>query len=446
MVLDKESFICNCSGTGYRGSLCQTGVINTPIFPKLRTKTRSRTFRLKARPSDLLQVSFNSSKDLILDPPSLEFAFSKIKAEFVVKTGGPGIHAISYRLDGKSKDDFQTPLRSVVLVAPDVVGLLPRAELPVGCMEIVTNWRMDCGMRLLSTEPWAGTPASTTGIVHLVTPNNISLPMSMVGLNVKDLNVPRDELMDIAISKTSSQKRFNISKQTNGKCLSKVSTSDDLLALMWSDAFPSSFMRALTEIAPDWLGFAVIENNTAFDVQNVAVTSTADSEYCSGFPFTKASSFIQVFYRPALNYNVHVAQQTVALFADGTTCFVIDICHSAIIVNFPENQASILKNSLNVFRYMKTIGLDIKLGSVGLFNKIERYPLPVKITIWNGIKLIEMSSFNYNMWLKGSLKWKMNTQSRLLFVTLEMTGQAFVKYREISTVSIPHKSFTDYSF
>ena len=436
MVLDKESVICNCSGTGYRGSLCQTGVINTPIFPKLRTKSRSRTLRLKAQPSDLLQVSFNFSKDLILDPPSLEFEFSKIKAEFVVKTDGPGIHAISYRVDGKNRDDFQTPPNSVVLVAPDVVGLLPRAELPLGCKEIVTNRRMDCGMRLLSTEPWTRTPASTTGIVHLVTANNINLPMSMVGLNVKDFNVPRDKLIDIAISKTSSQKRFNIWKETNGKCLS---TSDDLLALMWSDAFPSSFMRALTEIAPDWLGFAVTENNTAFDIQNIAVTLAPDSEYCSVFPFTGASSSVQVFYRPAINYIVRVAQQKVALFADGTTCFVIDVCDSAIIVNLPENQATVLKNSLNVFRYMETIGFNIKVDSVGLFDKIKSYPQPLKVTIWNGIKLIEIPSFSYNMWLRGSLKWKTNTQSRLLSVTLEMTAQAFVKYREINAVSILHK-------
>lgn len=153
LALDRKSFRCNCLGTGYKGSLCQTGVISTPIFPKLHTNMKSGTLHLKARPSYPLQVSLHSCTDLRFHPPSLEFHFSNIKAEFVVKTEKSGIHVVSYSVGGESKDDFQTPERSVLLVAPDVLDRLPREELPLGCKERVTERNLECELRLLSTAP-----------------------------------------------------------------------------------------------------------------------------------------------------------------------------------------------------------------------------------------------------------------------------------------------------
>ena len=443
LALDRKSFRCNCLGTGYKGSLCQTGVISTPIFPKLHTNMKSGTLHLKARPSYPLQVSLHSCTDLRFHPPSLEFHFSNIKAEFVVKTEKSGIHVVSYSVGGESKDDFQTPERSVLLVAPDVLDRLPREELPLGCKERVTERNLECELRLLSTAPWIGTPASTSGIVHLLTSNNRRVPVSLVGLNLNYLNVLRDKLINIAVAKTVSPKEFKVWHQRNGTCHPRVSNTDNLLSLMWSDAFPSSFMQALTDIAPEWLQFALDENSDAFDIQNIAVNFAPDSEHCSGFPFTDDS--IQVFYRPAVNYNVRIARQEIALIADGTTCLAIDICQSALFVHLPEWQASVFKNSVNLFRNMEAIGFNMTVDSIGLFDKMKTSHF-VKRIIWNGIKLTHSTSFHYNVWLKGSLEWKMRTQSRLLFVTMEMTGEAFINYREINAVSIPHKPFTYHGF
>lgn len=428
-----ESPTCDCLGTGYKGSVCQTGVISSPIFPKLQAKKRSGTLYLKARPSRFLEVSFHSSGDLIFDPPLLEFYSYEVEAEFEVKAKEPGIHEVSYSLGGEDKEDFQTPQSGVLLVTPDDSDRHPRARLPIGCKERVTEWNLECELRLSSTAPWTGTPPSTSGIVHLLKSSTLRVPISLVGLSIKDLNVPRDKLVKIAVATTSFQKEFKIWHETNGTCHSSVSNTDNLLALMWGDVFPSSFMKALTEIAPEWLQFAVDENSDAFDIQNIAVNFAPDLEHCSGFPFTDSS--IQVFYRPTINYNVRVVQQEITLLADGTTCFAIDICQSAMIVNLPERQANVIKNSMNLFRNMKAMGLNMKVDSIGLFEKVKTSP-SVKRIIWNGIKLAELSSFHYNMWLKGTLEWKMRTQSRLLFVTLRMTGEAFIKYQGINKLFV----------
>ncbi|XP_068677677.1 uncharacterized protein [Montipora foliosa] len=433
LVTDRKSFTCICSGTGYKGKLCQTGVISTPIFPKLHTKMSSGPLFLMARPSYFLQVSLFSNEGLKFDPPSLELQFSKVKAEFVVKTEKPGIHSVSYSVDGESKGDFQTPQRSVVLVTPDFFDRLPRDTLLTGCKKHVSKQNAECEMRLLSTSPWIGAPVSTSGIVHLVTPNNVSVPMSLVGLNLEDLDIPRDRLINIAIAKTVSQGVFKIWHQANGTCLSRVSNTDNLLALMWSNAFPSSFMQALTEIAPEWLQFTIMEDSAAFDIQNIAVNLSPDSEHCSGFPYNDAS--VQVFYRPAINYIARVAGQEVALFADGATCFAVDICQSAMILNLPNREANVIKNSLNLFRNMGAMGINMNVESVGIFNKMKTSSF-VKRMIWNGVKLTESSSFHYNMWLKGSLEWKMETQTRSLFVKLKFTGEAFIKYRGIDALFV----------
>ena len=437
LALNRTSFACECKGTGYKGNQCQTGFVSTPIFPKLRPNVSSGTLDLMARPSKRIQVSLHSGKGLTFEPLSVEIQFSKNKGEFTVKGEKPGIQVVTYTLEGESKNDFQTPQRSVVLVAPaksddngqSTALQLPKEELPIGCEE--HRRKQSCEMRLLSTEPWTGTPVSTNGIVHFATANNHTIPLSLAGLNLKDLRISREELIAAAIAKTSPQKAFLVLLQRNGGCQSRVANSGNLLELMNSDAFASSFMQAFSEMAPEWLNLAVNGTNNAFDIQNIAVNLAPDSEHCSGFLLSKKSS--HAYYRPAVHYKMLVDQQEVSLFADGSTCFTINFCQPAVFINFPEIQANILKSSLNVFRNMKDTGVDLKVDSIGFLDSMETYQF-VKGIVWNGMELQELLPFSYNMWLKGSLDWQMKIP-KLLSVTFKVTGETMIKSRNIHTVS-----------
>ena len=439
LALERKSFTCNCEGTGYKGSHCQTGFVTTPIFAKLRPNISSGTLHVMARPSKSIQLSFSSAKGLTFEPPSVEIRFPKRKEEFRAKAEKPGIHAVGYGLRGESKDDFLTPQRSVILVAKGTLDhkglnttlLLPKGELPIGCEKQLAKTELSCEIRLLSTTSWTGRPGSTSGIVHFITANNQTVPLSLIGLNLKHINFSRDEFIEAAIAKTSSQNLFTVLHKRNGTCQSRVGNSDNLLELMQSDAFVSSFMKAFSEMAPEWLKLAVAENNDVFDIQNIAVNLAPDMEHCSGFPISQTSS--HSYYHPVVNYKMHVAQHEATLFADGRTCFVINFCKPAVFMNFPEEQANHLKRTLSMFRDMEDIGLHLRVDSIGLLYNTETTHF-VKGIIWDGIKLQELLPFDYNMWLKGSLDWNMEIP-KLLSVTLKLTGETFVKSRNIDAVS-----------
>ncbi|KAL9986755.1 hypothetical protein ACROYT_G000945 [Oculina patagonica] len=433
LALGDSSFTCNCADTGYKGNQCEIGFITTPTFQKLRPNITSKALSILARPSKRLKVSFNSEERITFDPLSVEIEFPETKEDFTVKAANPGIGAVTYILDGENKGDFETPERSVLFAAPEISNngskpFLLKGELPVGCEEHQTMKNFSCELRLLSTAPWTGTLRSTNGIVHFATVNNQTIPLSLIGLNLKELYVSRDKMIETGIAKTSMSKRFSFLYQRNKKCYSKVADSNNLLELIKEDAFVSSLMQALSAMAPEWLTLAVSETNEYFDIQNIAVNLAADLDHCLGFPVNKASSL--AYYRPAVHYKMRVAQNEVSLFADGRTCFAINICEPGLFINFPKEQAEILKSTLNAFQDMKDCcGIDLTVDSIGFLNNKETSHF-VDGMIWNGMNLQKLSSFSHNTWLKGSLDWRMEIPKQL-FVTFKITGETTVSSRNI---------------
>ena len=417
----------------------------TPIFPKLRSNTKSRKLSLLARPSRRLKVLLSSEKGVAFVPQTVVLNSSKIKDVFTVEAEKPGIRVISYSLEGENKDDFESPKPGVLFTAPEMSSnnslntqlFLPKGELPIGCEEHHTKEKFSCEVRLSSTAPWTGTPPSTNGIVHVEAVDNQNIPLSLIGLNLRDFYVSRDKMIEAGIAKTSSSKEFSLLHARNGTCQPRVTNANSLLELIQNDAFVSSFMQALSSMAPEWLALAVSETNDVFDIQNIAANLASDLEHCSGFPVSQASSL--AYYRPAVNYKIRVAQTEVALFAGGRTCFAVNICKPGLFINLPKGQANLLKSSLNVFRDMENSGLSLHVDSIGLHKdkEIARF---VKGIIWNGMKLQELSPFQYDMWLKGIIEWKMEIP-KLLFLSFKITGDAIIRSENIDNVSIIAERF-----
>ena len=185
-------------------------------------------------------------------------------------------------------------------------------------------------------------------------------------------------------------------------------------------------------MAPEWLSFSVDENNNAFDIQNIAASLTSGLEHCLGFPLNRASSL--VYYRPVVSFKIRVAQTDVSLFADGTTCFAINICNPALFVSLSEGPAYLLKSSLNIFRDMQDNGLSLQVDSIGLHRDKETIRF-VNGIIWNGKKLQKLSPLPFNMWLKGNLNWKFGVP-KLLLLSFRMRGDAIIRTEHMDSVSI----------
>ena len=364
------------------------------------------------------------------------FDSTRAMEQFTVTAEKPGIRAITYALKGESKNDFEIPKPSAFFTAPETFSnnsisrqlFLPKGKLPIGCEEY--NTKLSCEVRLSSTATWTKISSSTNGIVHINSPKNQNIPLSLIGLNLGD-RVSREKTIEAGVAKTSSFKKYTVLLSRNGTCQARLTDTNSLLELIQNDAFVSSFMEALSSVAPEWLSFSVAENNNIFDIQNIAANLASDLEHCTGFPFNQASSL--VYYRPTVNYKMRVAQDDVSLLADGSTCFAINICKPSLFVNFPKGQADLIMGSLNFFRDMQNSGLSLQVNSLGI-HKNEETAHFVKGIIWNGKELQELSPLHYQMWLKGSIDWKMEIDQTLL-LSFRMNGDAIIRSENIESVS-----------
>lgn len=435
-ALKGKDYSCNCESTGYKGSHCETGRVVTPIFPKLLSNKKSSRLFLLARPLRRLKVVLLSEEGVVFQPQSFVFDSSNLLHEFTMIAEKPGIQRIRYDLEGESENDYEVPTPGVFFTAPKrslrsslrTKLFLRKGELPRGCE--VHQTKLSCEVRLLSTAPWTENPSSTSGIVHINAANDQNIPLSLIGFNSWD-GTSRDKMIEAGMSMTTHSKTYVHLHSRDGTCRARVTDTNSLLELIQNDAFVSSFMEVFSSMAPEWLSFSVDKNNNLFDIQNIAASLAPDLEHCSGFPLNQASSLI--YYRPAVNYKIRVAQTEVSLLADGTTCFAINICQPGLFVNLPKGQANLLKNTLNIFQEMKNDGLNLQVDSIGFYRnkKTTRF---VNGTIWNGKELQKLSPFHFNMWLKGSLDWKFGVP-KLLLLSLTMRGDAIIRFDHMESVS-----------
>ena len=240
-VQNQLNFFCNCKETGYVGNTCQTGLISTPVFPKLPMKSKSRALSVFARPMNKLDVTLHSENGVVFYPSSsLEITSLTPTQTFSVEVEKTGIQHVSYILGGPNKDDFEIPEQRVVFVEPQILLnesvclklLVPKGELPVGCNEHVYKV-VSCELRFLSTARWTGTSPFTNGIVHVRTPSNQSIPLSMIGVNLEELKISKKSMIENAIKVASSEKVFEAFYRVNGEaCIRKELLTNNLLELM----------------------------------------------------------------------------------------------------------------------------------------------------------------------------------------------------------------------
>lgn len=447
-VHDHESFSCDCKGTGYTGSKCQTGLTSAPVFPKLSIKSKSRALSLSARPLNKLNVFLHSESGVVFSPSSfLEMTVHETKKDFYVEVDKAGIHPISYTLGGPNEHDFQIPEQSVVFVEPTVLlnesiyskFSLPKRELPVGCNEY--RYKVfPCKLHFLSTDKWTNTSLSTKGIVHIKTPSNQSIPLSMIGFTLDERLVSRKSMIEKAVALMPSDKEFDVYYNNGDTCIEKEASSDNLLELMRDDALVTSILQTVSQMAPSWFNVLVSESNDLFDIQNIVVSLAQippnGGEQCSGFPLSPSSSIL--YFLPAVKYEIRVGQDEASLYDEGNTCFAADVCKQSTFIGFSKESANKLKDKLAVMRDMKDKGCDVHVDSVGLLKSAETFT-KTNISLWNGTHYEQATPFNYNMWLKGDVSWNMVIPA-MLDVTLDMKGESFIHSESMDDVSNLHIS------
>ena len=372
---------------------------------------------------------------------SLEITFPETKQKFFVQAGKAGVYTISYSLGGPSEVDFEVPEPRSFLVEPRVTIndsvysklFLRKGGLPVGCNQHISK-SLSCELRFISTNGWTGGSPSTEGIVHIRTSSNHYIPLSVVGLSFDKLKTSNKLLTQVAAARISSSGVLRDLYTSNGTCIQKELSSDNLLELMKDDALVSSFMRTFSKMAPKWLVLATSEENEAFDIQNIKVNlatkASLKEEHCSGFPLNPLSSI--AYFKPTAKYEIHVSDDAVSLFAEGDTCFAADICKQSVFIHFSKHAANELIR-LTACQEMKDKGVGIRVDTLGVLESPEIYDVE-NSEIWNGTHFVKASPFAYNMWLRGDVTWKMQIPAKLDLI-LHVKGESYIHYENIDDVS-----------
>ena len=415
-----------------------------PDFPKLISGFPSERLELQAKPDNSLTVHFNPTMNLTIQPKELTIQHPSSKAEFQVGGNMPGVGVVSYELKGASKHDFVLPDKSFVFIGHNIssqksiytrLGLLT-GELPIGCQKEELKNNPPCYIRMAfdSNSTMSSSIVIESGPVHIITPDNQTIPLSLAGYNFSSPHPSRKQIMERLIRRMY-MKKDDQNPGYQGCAVVKL-TAGDLIEFVQKDALPKSFMKYLTKQLPLWLRVVVRDDNDLFDVENtlaylVQTTDVHNFNPDCKFPMSNQSNV--VLYRPTVKYNISIENDQLSVSSKGS-CFAIDICESGVFL------ALTLKAS-NKFRtmpFMKDMadgGWDFLVSSVG-FTTPRRYNRIVA-HVPDGHLAENFSDFHYNLWWRGSANIHLNNSSSNA-VNMKITGEAFVFAKDLNAVSINH--------
>ena len=445
IVINSRKFSCDCQDTGYEGDVCKIGVVTPPDIPKLISDNPSEILTLLAKPDNTLTVQFNSTTNLTFEPEELVIQPPAFKAEFRVTGHKPGVGMVAYDLEGADARSFASPKDSSIFIGHNTsnqdsvytrLGLLV-GELPIGCQrKKLDNFPCDVTVAFDTTSTVSNDVLIESGPVHIVTPDNKAIPLSIEGYDFSSPEHARQEMLKRLISHTKviGHSQLDENKPNNPGCSPFHQTAETLIEFIQKDAFAKSFLRYFTGQVPLWLKLMAGEENDLFATENTLayLIQTTDKQYihpnCK-FSLPSNPSAV-VIYHPMVNYSISIQNEQLSLSSKGC-CFATDICEGGAFLSLSEE----VNNDIGMTPFMKDMadgGWKLFISSLG-FTTRRRYS-----TIMNRVPVGPwaeyFSDFHYNLWWQGSADILLKNSSDFS-VNIKQSGEAFAFIEDLDGVS-----------
>ena len=447
MIINTREFSCDCLQTGYEGDLCEIGVVIPPDFPKVMSGYSSKNLILLAKPDNSLTIHFNSTMNLTFDPKELIIKHPTSKAEFRVIGHNSGVGMVSYDVEGVDRHDFAPPKNSSIFIGCNIsnqksiytrLGLLD-GELPIGCQtKNLDSYPCDITMvyNNYSTSTVSNDLFIETGPVHILTPDNKTIPLSLVGYDFSSPHPTDQEILEKLISRTKvTEKRHAAHRPVNQKCSPFQHTAEALIEFIQKDALPKSFLRYFAHQLPLWLKVTVGEDSNLFAIENTLanLVKTIDKQYihpnCK-FPLTDTHSAV-VTYLPIVKYNVSVQNQQLSMSSKGC-CFATDICGSGVFLTLAQ-RASKEMSTMPFMKDMADRGWKLLFSSFGFITP-RRYSSIINRVPVGPMAAEYFSDFYYNLWWQGSADILLKHSSDFA-MNMKMNGEGFAFVEDLNSVS-----------
>ena len=442
IVISSRQFSCDCEQTGYKGNLCERGVVSPPVFPKLIPGQPSERLEVCAKPENSLTVNLHPTMNLSIQPEKLIIQYPASKAEFQITGYNSGVGMVMYSLDGVNKYDFTAPPNSVLVIGRKVssqdsvytkLGLLA-GELPVGCqrMEIKKFPAFDVKIAFYANSTASNPLVIEPGPVHIITFDNKTIPLSLAGYDFSSAPPSQKNTMERLIRLTSISDAWQTGNQMSD-CYNIGFTGKDLIEFIQTEAFSRSFLRYITDQLPLWLRLGVREEQSnLFDIGNIQSNLFLTTDTHLSYPICKFPAHIQstlVLYRPTLNYNISVENNHLLLSSKGS-CFAADISEPGVFLAFSQ-RARKQFTTMQFMQHLTLGGWKLLVSSFGFTT--PRGNNTFANSVPNGHLVGNFSDFYYNWWWQGSANVDLSNEDQA--VNMKMSGDAFAFTEDLDAVS-----------
>ncbi len=417
-----------------------------PDFPKLVSGNPSDNLVLLAKPDNSLTVQFIPTMNLTFEPKKLVIQHPTSKTEFRVTGHTPGVGMVAYELEGVDRLSFASPKNSSIFIGHNMsnqesfytrLGMLV-GELPKGCQKKeLNNSICNITVAFASNSPVSNDVLIESGPVHIVTPDNKSIPLSLEGYDFSSPFQARKKMLKRLISNTKAieQSQPDDNRSMNQGCSPFHQTAKTLSEFIQKDALPKSFLKYFTGQVPLWLKLVAGEESDLFATDNTLayLIQNTDAQYihpnCK-FPSTGSPSAV-VIYHPIVNFSISVQNERLSL-SSKDCCFANDICKGGAFLSLSEE----VSKEISTMPFMKDMaagGWKLFLSSLG-FTTQRRYSTIVNrfpVGPWAEY----FSNYHYNIWWEGSADIFLKNSSDFA-VNMKLTGEAFAFVEDVDSVSI----------
>ena len=409
----------------------------------------SQSLVLQAKPDKSLTISFNPTMDLTTQPKEVTVQHPASQAAFQVTAHTSGVGMVSYDLKGVNKNEFVVPENSFVFIGRNISSQksvytrlrLLAGELPVGCQKKEVNIYPACNIKIAfdsNTTTLNNFPGNIySGPVHVITPDNRTIPLSLVGYNFSFPFPSRIKVMERLLRHmhTNIGEQNQTGAQNAFGCTDIQLTGGDFIEIVQKDALPKSFLRYFTDQLPLWLKVIVSEDSNLFSIENTLanlVQTTDDNFLHPSCKFPINNKSLVVLYSPLVNYNIVVENELISLPSRGC-CFMTDVCETGVFLKLTQ-KASNKVGTMPFMQDMAREGWELLVSAFGVTSP-RRYNSGVLTGVPDGHLAEDFSDFHYNLWWQGSTNILLKNSSDFA-VNMKMTGETFAFVEDVNAVSI----------
>ena len=467
--ISDTQFYCNCTGTLYTGNKCDRGLILVPDIGELQYSSSVQLQITVAAPNDTLTLILRNpctlgGGGLFIRPCKMVFSPSETTGQSRIIGGHPGIHYMTFKLEGADAISYKVPQPVPIIVgsgrSSDYFTKLNRFSPFVysSCCELsllLSHFR--CGtnprdsIQFTSSCSWKRTGSysvKTNGIVFSRY-KNLSLPVSVAGiamsktdLSTVSLSIPSTESFQTCDDCKDLQNDVS-AINSDDTCYKYLPQSEDFRQFTARQSLIRKFLvEVQANLMPDWLNLTVPDDPDALRKiveADYRVSIGSESEVrklqdCEFLILDKKGYFSVLLHNGPLNFSLStstlsIEQHSISVPKKGSFyCFAVQLCSgdaSPVYLSIPQSLQAEILNVGFLKKYLRK-GWTFKMQSFIFWRNIVKISNISVSRYWNGlvhdytppmqesdvsIKMASTGSFTYkdtnaSFYFDGSVSYK----------------------------------------